>query len=54
MEGGQGGLSNTDVIRATAGVANIREKIRDVRLRWLGRVERNLVMRRWKWVDTER
>ena len=45
-------------IRARAGVANICEKIREARLRWLGHVERkteeDVVMRRWKWVDTER
>ena len=28
-------------IRARAGVANTREKIREARLRWLGHVERN-------------
>ena len=31
----------TDEIRARAGVANISENIREVRLRWLGHVERN-------------
>ena len=45
-------------IRARAGVANISEKIREARLRWLGHVERkteeDVVMRTWKWVDTER
>ena len=45
-------------IRARAGVANISEKIREARLRWLGHVERRMnedaVMRRWKWVDSER
>ena len=45
-------------IRARAGVANISEKIRDAKLRWLGRVERkteeDIVMRTWKMVDTER
>ena len=42
-----------EVTRARAGVANISEKIREVRLRWLGHVERkteeDVVMRRWKW-----
>ncbi len=41
-----------------AGVANISERIRQARLRWLGHVERkteeDVVMRTWKWVDTER
>ena len=36
----------------------ISEKIREARLRWLGHVERkteeDVVMRTWKWVDTER
>ena len=45
-------------IRATAGVANISENIREARLIWLGHVERkteeDVVMRTWKWVDTER
>ena len=45
-------------IRARAGVANISEKIREARRRSLGHVERkteeDLVMRTWKWVDTER
>ena len=40
------------------GVANISETIREVRLRWLGHVERqteeDVVMRTWKWVDAER
>ena len=44
-------------IRARAGEANISEKIREARLRWLGHVERKIkedaVMRRWKWVDSE-
>ena len=44
-------------IRARAGVANITKKIRVTKLRWLVHVERNtegnLVMRTWKWVDTE-
>ena len=39
-------------IRARAGVANISEKIREVRLRWLGRVERKseevVVMITWR------
>ena len=30
----------TEEIRARADVANISEKIREARLRWLGRVER--------------
>ena len=37
---------------AQAGVATISEKIREARLRWLGRVERktekDVVMRTWK------
>ena len=41
-------------IRARAGVANISEKIREVRLRWLSHVERktkeDVVMRTWKMV----
>ena len=41
-------------IRARAGVANIREKIREARLRWLSHVERktkeDVVMRTWKMV----
>ena len=45
-------------IRARAGVANVSMKIREERLRWLGHVERktedDVVMRTWKWVDTER
>ena len=45
-------------IRARACAANISEKIREARLRWLGHVERkteeDVVMRTWKWVDTER
>ena len=45
-------------IRARAGVANISEKIREARLRWLGHVEReteeDVVMVGWKWVDIER
>ena len=45
-------------IRASAGVANISEKIREERPIWLGYVERkakeDAVMRRWKWVDSER
>ena len=44
--------------RAAAGVANISEKIREARLKWLGHVERkteeDVVMGRWKWVDAER
>ena len=39
-------------------MANISEKIREARLRWLGHVtrktEEDVVMRRWKWVDTKR
>ena len=45
-------------IRARACVANISEKIREARLRWLGHAERmmeeDVVMTTWKWVDTER
>ena len=45
-------------IRARACVANISEKVREARLRWLGHVERksgeDVVVRTWKWVDTER
>ena len=45
-------------VKARAGVSNISEKIREARLRWLGHVERksdeDVVMRTWKWVDTER
>ena len=48
----------TEEIRAREGVANISEKIREAKLRWLGHVERktedDVVMRRWKWVGTER
>ena len=48
----------TEEIRAREGVANISEKIREAKLRWLGHVERkteeDVVMRRWKWVETER
>ena len=52
-------IRNED-IRARADVANIiyYEKIREARQRWLGHVERkteeDVVMRTWKWVDTER
>ena len=46
----------TGEIRARAGVANISEKTREARLRWLRHVERkteeDVVMRTW--VDTER
>ena len=46
------GKIRTEEIRARAGVANISEKIREVRLRWLGHVERkteeDVVMRTWK------
>ena len=42
----------TEEIRAKSGVANVSEKIREVRLRWLGYVERktegDLVMITWK------
>ena len=42
-------------IRARAGVANMSEKIKEARLRWLGHVERTTEEHgRWKWVDTER
>ena len=38
-------------------MANTSEKIREARLKWLGHVERrteeDVVMRRFKWVDTE-
>ena len=58
----------TEEIRTRAGVANISEKIREARLRWLGHVERkteeDIVIRTWKMglsghrkkmeVDTER
>ena len=47
----------TEAIRARARVANISEKIREARLRWLGHVVRNteyVFMRTWKWVDTDR
>ena len=44
-------IRNED-IRARAGVANISEKIKEARLRWLGHVERmtdeDVVMRTWK------
>ena len=39
-------------------MADISEKIREARLRWLGHVERkteeDVAMRTCKWVDTER
>ena len=45
-------------ITARARVANISEKIREAKLRWLGHVERkteeDVVRRTWKGVDTER
>ena len=45
-------------IRARSGVANISETIKEARPRWLGHVERkteeDVVIRTWKWVDTER
>ena len=47
-------------IRARADVANVSEKIREARPRWLGHVEKKTdedvvhVRRTWKWVDTER
>ena len=45
-------------IRPREGVANISEKIREARLIWLEHVERKIeedvVMRRWKWTDSER
>ena len=45
-------------IRARTCVANISERIREAKLRWLGHVERkteeDVVMRTRKWVDTER
>ena len=43
---------NNEEMRARAGVANITEKIREGRLRWLGHLERkteeDIVMRTWK------
>ena len=48
-------ITNED-IRARESVTNISKKIREVRLIWLGHVERkskeDAIM--WKWVDTER
>ena len=48
----------TEEIRAREGVANISEKTREARLRWLGQVERKAeeddVPGIWKWVDTDR
>ena len=53
----------TEEIRARAGVAKISEKVREAIPRWLGHVERKtegdvvfflVVMRTWKWLDTER
>ena len=44
-------------IAGRAEVGNKSKKIRDAKLRWLGHVERkseDVVMRTWKWVDTER
>ena len=37
-------------------MANISEKTREARLRWLGHVEteEDVVMMRWKWVDIDR
>ena len=50
-------MIRTEEIRARAGVADISEKIREARLRWLGHVDRttgeDVVMRTRKWVDTE-
>ena len=46
-----------DAMRARACVANISEKLREARLRWLGHVVRKteyVFMRTWKWVDTDR
>ena len=47
----------SEEIRARVGMANISEEIREARLRSLGHVEReteeDVVMRTWKWVDTE-
>ena len=44
-------------IRARAGVANMSEKKREARPRWLGHVERkseeDVVLRIWMWVYTE-
>ena len=48
----------TEEIRSRVCVANMSEKVREARLRWLGHVERkteeDVVMRTWKWVDAER
>ena len=45
-------------MRERAGAANISEKIREARLRCLGHAERKteeeVVMRKWKCVDSER
>ena len=50
-------IRNEEII-ARAGVANISEKIGEARLRWLSHVERkteeDIVIRTWKWMDTER
>ena len=44
-------------IRARASVTNMRKKIRDARLRWLGHVERKIeedvVMRTWEIENTK-
>ena len=47
-----------EYVRERVGVANIGERIREARLRWLGHAERKteegVVMKLWMWVDTER
>ena len=44
--------TRTEEIRSSAGVANISEKLREARLRWLGHVDRkteeDVAMRTWK------
>ena len=46
------GFVKVKLVYSKTGVANIGEKIREARLRWLGHVERkteeDVVMRRWK------
>ena len=54
------GKIRTEEIRARAGVANISQKIRDVRLRWLDverKTENGIEMRMWKtevWIPKDR